>query len=590
MLLKGRIGVFISYMKRWARQFLACLLSLSVLISSTALAQQDDGGGIFPEPPSEEEVVPVEQERPSETPPAQPTEIAPAKPREIPPQPSQEKKQKAAKTEKLPAQQQEKEIEEPPQTPAQSTAAPARERPAQQQALQAPELAKITVALDNVNLTTFLQAISRQSKVNFIVSEGLEEKRITAFLDGVTLEQALQVLLGIKGLAYEKIPGKTPTYLISPRRETKPRTVTRIFELQFIPLQDIGAISAVGEEVSQVSSAFETGAPPAGVPAPGQPGAQQGNSGQGIIEILQTLVSSYGRIAVDARTNSIIITDLPENFSQIESLIRSLDKKSPQVMIEAQIVEINSDGLKRVGLEFGGPQGEIMRFIGPSRYTDYLLRSDGKFNHFWPSESVAATAFAVPGAVNVGVAQGGTGITYGALSFNEFQVLLRAIVTKTRGKILARPKIMTVNNKLAEIRITANQAIGVASVSAGLGSTGSSAERQQTGLILRVTPQVNGDNYITIVVEPKLTRVVPSLVSSSLFDPITRAVKSMVRVKNGDTIVIGGLLDTREEKVTRKVPLLGSIPILGWLFTNQTTQKLNSELAIFLTPTIAEAQ
>ncbi len=468
----------------------------------------------------------------------------------------------------------------------------------------APELSQVTVQLDNVNLTTFLKAITRQTKVNFIVSEGLENKKITAFLDGVTLEEALQVLLGIKGLAYEKIPGKTLTYLITSRKETRPRTITRIFELQHIPLQDIKESGMQGGgEMSQISGGLESG----GMSSPGMPGmpgammspgagqsAMSAPVGAGIIDVLKNLVSAYGRIAVDARTNSLIITDLPENFPQIESLIRNLDIKSPQIMIEAQIVEINSDGLSNLGVDFGGPQGELARFIGPSRYTDYLIRNDGiskasELGHFWPRADIDATPYTGAGAA-VGVAQERTGISYGVLSFNEFQILLRAIVTKTRGKVLARPKIMTVNNKPAEIRITSNQAIGIASVSGGLGSTSSSAERQQTGLSLQVIPQVNGDNHITVVVEPKLTRVVPSLVSNALYDPVTRSAKSMVRVRNGDTIVIGGLLDTREEKTVRQVPFLGSLPIIGWLFKSEIVKKQNSELAIFITPVIMEAQ
>lgn len=462
-----------------------------------------------------------------------------------------------------------------------------------------PGLAKITVRLSNVSLSTFLNAVSQQTKVNFILSEGLEKKTITAFLDQVTLEEALQVLLGIKGLTYEKIPGKTDTYLVTTRKETQPRTITRIFELKYIPLQNVQMdLSSSGAD-EESSSSVEL------VPVPGETGGEGGQGGaqtateaSGIVNILKTVLSSFGRIAVDSRTNSLIITDLPERFAQVESLIRDLDKKSPQVIIEAQIVEINSNGLQRLGVEFGGPNGELMRFVGPSRYTDYLMREGGftgaetrQFFHRGNlnDQGISAGAFTAPGGVSVSVADPRSGVTFGVLSFNEFQILLRAIVTKTRGKILSKPKIMTVNNKSAEIRITANQAIGTAATVLSGGSGTTSIERQITGLILRVTPQVNGDGYITMVVEPKLIRVIPSVIASgTVLDPVTRSVKSMVRVKNGDTIVVGGLIDTREERTVRQVPFLGSIPILGWLFTSQRTEKVSSELAIFMTPTIME--
>ncbi|MBI4064477.1 MAG: hypothetical protein HY401_09300 [Elusimicrobia bacterium] len=454
-----------------------------------------------------------------------------------------------------------------------------------------PALAKITVRLSDVPLSAFLKAITQQTSVNFIVSEGLEQKRITAFLEEVPLEQALRVLLGIKGLTYEEIPGRSYTYLITTRKETQPRTITRIFELNYIPLRDIQVGELVGEDSSSTSGGVETSG---GQSAQGQP-AQRSEAGvstpgQSILSILRTLLSAFGRVAVDDRTNSLIITDLPERFPEIESLIRELDRKTPQVSIEIQIVEINSDGLTKLGIEFGGSGGELIRFIGPVRETDWPLRPSNlpelgprgsELGHFFPPRTITAGQYDP---------QTNAKITVGSLSMAEFNVLLRAIVTKTRGKIVARPRVTTINNKPAEIRVTRNQAIGQNSTTVGAAAaTTSSTERQQTGLILRVIPQINGDGYITMVVEPKLTRVVDSLVGTGTKDPITRAAKTMIRVRNGDTIVLGGLLDTREEKTIRKVPILGDIPIIGWiLFRSQSTQKLNSELAIFLTPTILE--
>ncbi len=457
-----------------------------------------------------------------------------------------------------------------------------------------PELAKITIRLSDVPLTVFLKAISQQTRVNFIVSEGLEVKKITAFLEEVTLEEAFNVLLGIKGLAYEKIPGKTHTYLITTRKETQPRTITRIFELNYIPLQDIKVDNLKGEnesasnQISGVDGASEQ-------PSDAFAQQQTGSPGYGILSILKTILSSFGKIAVDERTNSLIVTDLPERFSQIEGLIRDLDKKSPQVSIEAQIVEINSNGLQRLGVEFGGDNGELMRFVGPSRFTELGLApgSDGRLFPPTPLNDaiIGGGATAVKGPVAVSAYDTRYGTTLGVLSFSEFQVLLRAIVTKTRGKILARPRITTINNKPAEIRVTTNQAIGTSAAASGLtgGTIGTSVERQQTGIILRVTPQVNGDGFITMVVEPKLIRVADSLIGLGVKDPVTRAVKTMIRVRNGDTVVLGGLMDTSEDRTVRKVPFLGDIPIIGWIFfRSYRTEKRNSELAIFLTPTILD--
>ncbi|MFA6004793.1 MAG: type II and III secretion system protein, partial [Elusimicrobiota bacterium] len=115
------------------------------------------------------------------------------------------------------------------------------------------------------------------------------------------------------------------------------------------------------------------------------------------------------------------------------------------------------------------------------------------------------------------------------------------------------------------------------------------AERIQTGLILKVTPQVNKEGYITMLVQPSFTDIKESSIStadSPTFDAISRGASTLVRIRNGQTLVIGGLLRSTETKVVRKVPILGYIPIIGWFFTSTSNRRDNSDLVIFLTPTI----
>ena len=113
----------------------------------------------------------------------------------------------------------------------------------------------------------------------------------------------------------------------------------------------------------------------------------------------------------------------------------------------------------------------------------------------------------------------------------------------------------------------------------------SSAERKRVGLTLQVTPQVNREGYVTLYVQPSYSDVVSSGFENSK-DTTTRAASTLVRVKNGQTVVIGGLLTSRETDQTRKVPLLGDIPIGGWLFTSRSKSKSTTDLVIFITPTI----
>ena len=169
---------------------------------------------------------------------------------------------------------------------------------------------------------------------------------------------------------------------------------------------------------------------------------------------------------------------------------------------------------------------------------------------------------------------------------------LRAMVSRSEARFLGKPKILTLNNKGAIIQVATDQAVGMQLNQSG-GTTvtnqTSVAERVQTGLILKVTPQVNKDGYITMLVQPSYTNVTQSAISTAsnpVYDPVSRGASALVRIHNGQTLVMGGLLQSTETKVVRKVPILGYIPIIGWLFTSSSDQRHNSDLVIFLTPTI----
>jgi len=121
------------------------------------------------------------------------------------------------------------------------------------------------------------------------------------------------------------------------------------------------------------------------------------------------------------------------------------------------------------------------------------------------------------------------------------------------------------------------------------GSTSTGSERRRIGLTLKVTPQVNKEGYITLVVQPYYADMIASAITvngNTVYDPVSRGASTMVRVKNGQTVVIGGMLSSTETKSVKKVPLLGYIPIIGWLFTSVSSRRTNTDLVIFVTPTI----
>ncbi|MCG2726183.1 MAG: hypothetical protein L6420_08020 [Elusimicrobia bacterium] len=452
------------------------------------------------------------------------------------------------------------------------------------------------IRLKNAPLSTFLDVISAQSKVNFIISEGIESKKITVFLRMTTVREALELLLRVKGLTYQRI-GKSNTYVVSKRKSSDPVVITKIYTLNYIPLIPIGSAkddmdAITAQDVSTVGNA-------GGGDDKKKAGGK--DSEIAIINIVGSVLSKkYGKLAADPRTNALIITDIPEVFPQVEQIIAELDIKAPQILIEAQVVEINTDRLNELGIEWGGARGEMAFFAGPARLTDYGLRSGfysgDEWANFFPK------TFAIESEPS-GDSGGGTidpiystgkqspeGIFYGIFSLAQLQAIFRALISRGEARYLGKPKIVAMNNKTAIVHISRDAAVGTASVvTSGEGGDSSSLERRRVGLILKVTPQVNKEGYVTIIVQPSYSDLTPSAITmqgETVYDPISRGASTMVRVKNGQTVVIGGMLSSTETKTVKKVPLLGYIPIIGWLFTSVSSRRTNTDLVIFVTPTI----
>ncbi|MDD5629060.1 MAG: secretin N-terminal domain-containing protein, partial [Elusimicrobia bacterium] len=467
---------------------------------------------------------------------------------------------------------------------------------------------------------TFLDTIQAQTHVNFIVTEGLEAKRVTAFLQNVSVREALQVLLEIKGLTYQQI-GKSNTYVVAPRFKTVENLITRIYTLNYIPLIPLGGMSNDVAAITPQSNTTNVGGQSPGggggaATAPSQSGGGGGGSTEGvpIISVLKSVLSRNGQVALEPRTNSLVVTDIPEVFPQVEQIVAELDRKAPQVMIEAQIVEIDSTRTRDIGFEWGGANGQLAQFTGGQRDTTFPLNLGGNlsnthfFDPFIPGISNLTTSIGGSGATGSSSTGGGSSsgastssnvqtrvvgnIKSSLLDLTSLQITLRALVARSEARFLGKPKILTLNNKPAIMQIATEQAVGrqINNSSGGsLTTQTASAERYTTGLIMKVTPQINKEGYITMLIQPSFTDVQVSPISTQaqpVYDPVTRGASTLVRVRNGQTLVIGGLLQSTETNVVRKVPLLGYIPLLGWFFTSSESLRKNTDLVVFLTPTI----
>ncbi len=459
---------------------------------------------------------------------------------------------------------------------------------------------KVSIRVSNVPISAFLNSITTQAKINFIMSEEFANKKVTASLTRVTVREALDTLLRVHGLAYQRI-GKSDSYVVTKRSNDAPDTITKIYTLSYISLQGVGSASSelnsiMPQDVSTSSSSSYSGGGMGDVMnSLGGNSSSNGNDsyssgGAEITKIVQSMLSPVGKIAVDPRTNKLIITDVAEVFPQVENILAELDIKPPQILIEAQIVEVSKTSGLNLGFEYGGADGTMVSMTGPKRKVDFdYVKGIGVkgWNYIFPTKDQLNNNGSGDGDSSSSSDDEGED-EGGLLDFSAFNIVLRSLLTRGEAKYLGKPKVVTLNNKTATITTSTDATVGYTQSLAGSGGTEmstSSAERKRVGLTLQVTPQVNREGYVTLYVQPSYSDVVSSGFDNTR-DTTTRAASTLVRVKNGQTVVIGGLLTSRETDQTRKVPLLGDIPIIGWLFTSKTKSKSTTDLVIFITPTI----
>lgn len=456
---------------------------------------------------------------------------------------------------------------------------------------------KVSIRVSNVPISVFLNSITTQAKINFIMSEEFANKKVTASLTRVTVREALDTLLRVHGLAYQRI-GKSDSYVVTKRSNDAPDTITKIYTLSYISLQGVGGASGSSEVsnlMAQDVSSFSAGGGEGGGSSASSGGSSSGGgsaSGSGeITGIISSMLSPVGHIAVDPRTNKLIITDVPEVFPQVENILAELDIKPPQILIEAQIVEVNKSSGLTLGFEYGASDGTLVAATGPKRVLDldYIKGNGVKgWNYIFPSAAQTGGDSGSGSGSSSSSDSGSGSDEAGLLNFPAFNIVLRTLLTRGEAKYLGKPKVVTLNNKTASITTSTDATVGV-STTGGYDSstpTTTTAERKRVGLTLSVTPQVNREGYVTLFVQPSYSDVAASSSGLGTMDPTTRAASTLVRVKNGQTVVIGGLLTSRETEQVRKVPLLGDIPVLGWLFTSKSTSKQTTDLVIFITPTI----
>jgi len=291
------------------------------------------------------------------------------------------------------------------------------------------------------------------------------------------------------------------------------------------------------------------------------------------------------RITHDENTNSLVIIATPDQIQYVKQVIEKLDIRRKQVFVEAVILELASDETFDFGLgaHVGKPNddGSLSIFSSQLNGSSFGLSAD-------LLSGMAMGVFGEPVSVNISDGLGGTS----ALAVPAFGIALNALQSNSSVNILSTPNILTLDNEEAAIIVGRNIPFPVSTGRDNNNNPIVSYQREDVAITLKVTPQINESNYVTLTVFQEVQEVEEDSqgldVSTAGFITSKRSADTTVLVKDNQTVVIGGLIGTTETSVATKVPILGDIPIVGKLFRGRRTSARKSNMLIFLTPHVID--
>ncbi|KVX01902.1 type IV pilus secretin PilQ [Shewanella frigidimarina] len=406
----------------------------------------------------------------------------------------------------------------------------------------------LSLNFQNISVRTVLQIIADYNNFNLVTSDTVEGE-ITLRLDDVPWDQALDLILQTKGLD-KRIEGNI--LMVAPSEELAIRESNDLKNRQ-----EVKELAPLYSEYLQINYAKAID----------------------IAELLKTtdstLLSSRGSVAVDERTNTLLVKDTAEILENVHRLIEVLDIPIKQVLIEARMVTVKDDVSEDLGIRWGitdqqGSKGTSGSIGGATSIANGTIPSiDDRLNVNLPAAASSATSI----AFHVAKLADGT----------VLDLELSALEQENKGEIIASPRITTSNQKSAYIE----QGVEIPYVeSASSGAT--TVTFKKAVLSLRVTPQITPDDRVILDLEitqdSQGTTVATATGEAVAID--TQRIGTQVLVDNGETIVLGGIYQQNLISRVSKVPVLGDIPLVGFLFRNSTDTNERQELLIFVTPKI----
>ena len=422
--------------------------------------------------------------------------------------------------------------------------------------------AKVSLDFNEIDIPVFARFIGELTGKNFVLDETIKKQggKISAFSPSkVTPDQAFSMFVAALEAARIAVVKKDGNlYQIVPMGDLPPERGVFVYKLKHANATDLAAVLtnlvARSQTVAQITP---------GVRPPIRP---------------LTEFEAPVQVFADKATNSIIISSTKNAWTHIHAVIRELDVRRKQVFVEAVILEVQVDRLRQIGTD-------PTQVLGAGK--SGFVQGIGGFNR--APEELAAVAQAISGVAAGGATGGATNI----LNTLNIRAFMNLLMNLTDTNILSTPQVLAADNQKAKIVVGENRPFPTGQAQGITGGTLVTIERKDVGVTLELTPQVLEDDLIRLEIKQEITAIAENVAqtigSGSASIPVgptttKRSMETTTIAQDQQTLVVGGLVRDNITLSEKKIPLLGDIPWLGWLFKSQNRQTEKLNLLVFLTP------
>lgn len=472
---------------------------------------------------------------------------------------------------------------------------------------------RVSLDLRNIEAADALRFLAQKGGLNLAISKNVTG-RVQLLLDSVPIRDILDIILITNALASEKIGD---VYYVMTESEYKERfgrkfsdtRLVKVFKLQYAaPEQVFSLFDVLKSEIGRLLVDPESGTvlvmdTPQNIEK--METALRSMEQKKAVKVyplkygkavdvearLKTRLDSkkVGSAVADERTNSVIVDTLPDRMGEIDDIVESLDQKTREVLVDAKVIKVTLSNSLAAEIKWEGLYKQIAKtseyFVSNHPFSALARTGRSAVDDF---VSIAPTTTPTQTAKNVLTEN----LVFGSIGEDNFEVLMNFLRTIGDTKILSNPKIACVSSQEAKILVGQKQAYVTTTTTTSSGGGSTVAENVtfiDVGIQLAVTPIVNEDGFVTMKIKPEVSSVGSSLTTpSGNTIPIvdTSTAETTVMVRDGVSILIGGLRRDEKTDNRKKIPILGDIPILGAPFNSFTTAAVHTELLILITPHI----